>query len=473
MAPAESSELNKNLAFVEGDTWPGIPLVTFSTPPSENLESIRMSFRQSFVATRTMVKLSSDNGEIVILDPVTWSFKVPHQPLPLAAGSYVWQIETTDAIGRISTPMQGSIQVLSDIVEPNQVITGNATEYQSYYPCWSSSAVSVYTAFGQLLNIGTPVYSDQNLSLPLAQDFAYQGTLYTVVDGKIDSISACAVDTYTIASSCDSPLNSSIYTVPGDGFSGFIYNDPTLSVLRNTPFSIGGVLYEVSGGLVTSTSPCYPTSWEIKDSCYGSPPYLIYTSSYDTILQNGVAVFLDSGLTTPFPSASFAYSGIIYYTSLGVITGTAICPAVEQWSGFQDCSITSPSVTAYSAPGSTLTVGTYLYMDNELTVPYSFGSFRLGGTSYTLVSGQIDSVSTCSSNTYEVLDGCGSSTTFTLYSLNFYPEDPIPLGTVMYEDSSLTIPFIGGTFGGYFSYNSKQYTTSALTGEITSVTECS
>jgi len=486
MAPAESSELNKNLAFVEGDTWPGIPLVTFSTPPSENLESIRMAFRQSFVATRTMVKLSSDSGGIVILDPVTWSFKVPHQFLPLAAGSYVWQIETTDAIGRISTPMQGSIQVLSDIVEPNQVVTGVSTEYSSYYPCWSSSAVYVYTAFGQLLNIGTPVYADPNLSLPLAQDFVFQNTQYFVVDGKIDSVALCPFDTYSCSASCAQPNSFDLYI--GTGFTfptgGQVFSDALLTTPRNGSFVYNNNIYDCLNGYASFYEACFSNSWEVRVSCFDSSPIgTLYSYANAQSLAIGVALFSDSATTIPVVDGSYVIDGVTYTTVSGIIDSATPCLVVLTWNGFQDCY--GVSLVAYTA-GVPLQLGSIIYNDFFCTSPRTSSSFSYQGYTYsTDVNGAIDSVTYCGDSALTVYSDCPLSLpppiSFTLYSTYVYPSAApgypswqlIPFGQVMYEDAALTIPFTGPYGGGGgFVYANVSYSTNGSGQVYQAINNC-
>jgi len=126
MTPAESEQLNKNLAFVAGDTWQGIPSVSISPPPITSLVLVRMNFRNTFVSVRTMESLSSAKAipenpsvnQIVIDDAINWQFHIPEQQLQLKAGTYSWQIETRDSSGNIQTYLQGTVQVYSDIVTP-------------------------------------------------------------------------------------------------------------------------------------------------------------------------------------------------------------------------------------------------------------------------------------------------------------------------------------------------------------------
>lgn len=119
MTPATSSVLDKNLSFVQGDSWEGIPSIVFDPAPLAPVASARIWFRDTWTSTQVRAKLSSeDPNQLFISDPNLWSFVVPVQFLSLKAGSYVWQFETTDSLGVIQTYMQGQIQVYSDIVRP-------------------------------------------------------------------------------------------------------------------------------------------------------------------------------------------------------------------------------------------------------------------------------------------------------------------------------------------------------------------
>jgi len=117
MLPGQSTTLNNQLAFVQGDTWGGIPLITFTPAPNYLVVSARMQFRESKVAVLPSATLTTEpNGGIEINDADDWIFTVPVQNLPLTAGTYDWQFQTTDSQGSVQTYMQGTIQVYLDIV---------------------------------------------------------------------------------------------------------------------------------------------------------------------------------------------------------------------------------------------------------------------------------------------------------------------------------------------------------------------
>lgn len=119
MTPATSSVLDKNLSFVQGDSWEGIPSLTFDPAPLAAVENARIWFRDTWTSTQVRAKLdSSDPSQINIVDANSWEFVVPVQFLSLKAGTYVWQFETTDISGVVQTYMQGQIQVYPDIARP-------------------------------------------------------------------------------------------------------------------------------------------------------------------------------------------------------------------------------------------------------------------------------------------------------------------------------------------------------------------
>lgn len=118
MLPGQSTVLNDQLAFVQGDTWGGIPSIILDPAPNYNVASAEMQFRESKVAVLPSATLTTSDGSIVINDPVNWEFTIPVQNLPLTAGTYDWQFQTTDVEGNVQTYLQGTIQVYIDIVRP-------------------------------------------------------------------------------------------------------------------------------------------------------------------------------------------------------------------------------------------------------------------------------------------------------------------------------------------------------------------
>jgi len=116
MLPGQSDTLDAQLAFVQGDTWGGIPSIVFDPAPNYTVASAKMQFRESKLAVLPSATLSSEDGTIIINNATTWSFTVPVQNLPLTAGTYNWQFQTVDSQGSIQTYMQGTIEVTLDVV---------------------------------------------------------------------------------------------------------------------------------------------------------------------------------------------------------------------------------------------------------------------------------------------------------------------------------------------------------------------
>ena len=115
MIPGTSSVLDANLSFVSGDTWGGVPSITFSPAPADPCASVTMQFRQNPQAATPLATLTSAGGEIVITDAAAWTFEIPAQELNLKPGKFVWSIRFTDDQGVVQTYMQGAIQVLDPI----------------------------------------------------------------------------------------------------------------------------------------------------------------------------------------------------------------------------------------------------------------------------------------------------------------------------------------------------------------------
>ena len=117
MEPGTSTALNDLMKCVENDTFEGVSFVI--TPVVEALlVSARMHFRTDANNTRTALKLSTtDSSQLSITDNTTasWTISMPEQQLSLKAGTYVWQLETTDADDRVITYVSGTFTVLTDL----------------------------------------------------------------------------------------------------------------------------------------------------------------------------------------------------------------------------------------------------------------------------------------------------------------------------------------------------------------------
>ena len=118
MIPGTSSQLDSNLAYVQGDTWGGIPSITVTPAPSYTAVSAIFAIKRQPSDVQVVKQLNSVDGEIVITDAANWIFTIPNQALALNAGTYVWQFRVTDSDGGIQTYLQGSMQILSQYSLP-------------------------------------------------------------------------------------------------------------------------------------------------------------------------------------------------------------------------------------------------------------------------------------------------------------------------------------------------------------------
>jgi len=111
-----------------GDHWRGIlkigpiqinsgtPEVPVLIPMPNPFDSGRIQFRSAsgdlgYELSTTPV---TGKGTITVVDAATWEFEVPVQPLPLDAGVWSWDFETTDANGVVLTPYEGTLKVNQD-----------------------------------------------------------------------------------------------------------------------------------------------------------------------------------------------------------------------------------------------------------------------------------------------------------------------------------------------------------------------
>ena len=105
---------------VTGDTWEGIsigPVLFNGAKPPYALASCRLYFRdannKSF-AYGFKSSASDGFGLISITSGDEWRANIPAQPLPLHAGRYSWDFETTDSSGIVRTIYAGVLKVLED-----------------------------------------------------------------------------------------------------------------------------------------------------------------------------------------------------------------------------------------------------------------------------------------------------------------------------------------------------------------------
>ena len=117
MQPATSDALNAIVTWVSGDTWGGIPSITVSDRVAPgNLASVKMAFKQNPKSVSPILELTSAGGDITISSAVNWVFTVDYGRYVLAAGQYVWQIETSDnsSPAYVETLLEGTCEVISN-----------------------------------------------------------------------------------------------------------------------------------------------------------------------------------------------------------------------------------------------------------------------------------------------------------------------------------------------------------------------
>lgn len=98
-----------------GDTWPGIPALSFATPQASPAVSARLVFfksgHPSGKSPATGTELTTGSG-ITITDPVAWAFAVPPRILPLDPGEWTFQFKATAANGTVRTWLVGTLTIL-------------------------------------------------------------------------------------------------------------------------------------------------------------------------------------------------------------------------------------------------------------------------------------------------------------------------------------------------------------------------
>lgn len=101
------------------DTWKGIPLLTLTVngvAPAATLASAVMVFnrpnRDPGLTPSTGYELTTEKGDIEILDATLWKLRVKKVVLPLDYGRWEFKIKTTDSDGVVKTRVVGEILIL-------------------------------------------------------------------------------------------------------------------------------------------------------------------------------------------------------------------------------------------------------------------------------------------------------------------------------------------------------------------------
>lgn len=108
-------------SFTAGDTWGGVPKIRIRLqensesepePPSSPLALVRLQFRRKYSDPVALVSLDSDTmGGIEIDDSEDWEISIPPNDLNLSPGEYIYDLETTDDDGIVTTYLAGTISI--------------------------------------------------------------------------------------------------------------------------------------------------------------------------------------------------------------------------------------------------------------------------------------------------------------------------------------------------------------------------
>lgn len=120
-ATAQKPGFYKLADHVEGDTWDGVEIVVKNSATDEPLPvplaSVRISFRKGAFAKEARVTLDSAAGSILIEDAAGWHFRAIAQTLDLPAGTWNYDVETTDTNGRVKTYLAGTLNVVKQVTQ--------------------------------------------------------------------------------------------------------------------------------------------------------------------------------------------------------------------------------------------------------------------------------------------------------------------------------------------------------------------
>jgi len=103
----------------KGTTWDGLTWTLTDPDGSTEWASALVSARfqmQNASGTSVFSKSSAVNGEITlnVTTADAWSITVEPVVITVAAGTYTYALETTDAQGRIKPQLKGTIRITSD-----------------------------------------------------------------------------------------------------------------------------------------------------------------------------------------------------------------------------------------------------------------------------------------------------------------------------------------------------------------------
>jgi len=101
MIPGTSAKLAGILAYTAGDSWGGLPTITFKGDTAlANLSSAAFYIKQKGLSTQSLVELTSPSGGVSIISAVwPWILSISPRELPLKTGVYTSGFRTIDVNG--------------------------------------------------------------------------------------------------------------------------------------------------------------------------------------------------------------------------------------------------------------------------------------------------------------------------------------------------------------------------------------
>lgn len=128
--------------------------------------------------------------------------------------------------------------------------------------------------------------------------------------------------------------------------------------------SIGGFGSAVSTPSVTLN---YNT-WTFTENCAGGMNVTVYTAVSDMVIQAGVALYTDSGLTTPVSASVLSYANQYISLSAGVVQ--SVTPCLQPFTYNTIGCISSDTLTAYiTSSNGDVNVDDYVYASPDSTNP--------------------------------------------------------------------------------------------------------
>ena len=118
MIPGTSEAFDGILSFVAGDSWAGVPTITFVPAPADDVASAAFYIKNQGLGTTPLVELTSASGDVSIISASSWVFTISPIRLPLKVGTYSCGFRTIDVNGIELTYIAGTMEVLSGFTNP-------------------------------------------------------------------------------------------------------------------------------------------------------------------------------------------------------------------------------------------------------------------------------------------------------------------------------------------------------------------